>query len=73
VDNFNLLVAQAMILQRQREADAISKAGAPQRAQRGLRLSLASTFVRAGLRLDPAAGEGLHAYDVRSATQEGGC
>jgi hypothetical protein len=61
--------------ERQRELAAITNAPAPapSRAGHGFRHALASTFVRAGLRLDPAAGEGLGAFDMAPAGQEGGC
>jgi hypothetical protein len=38
----------------------------------GLRRALASRLVRLGLRLHPAAGEGLGAYDLALAGREGG-
>lgn len=74
MDNFNLLIAQAMIAQRQREMENVTKERIPApRGNRGMRHTLASSFVRVGLRLDPAAGEDLDAFDVRTVGQEGGC
>ena len=41
-----------------------------QNGHSGVKRSLASTLVRLGLRLDPAAGEGLGAYEVSLARPE---
>jgi hypothetical protein len=75
MDSLNWFVAEAAMQERRRELDAITNAQTPAaaRASHGIRHMLASTFVRAGLRLDPAAGEGLSAFDMRTAGQEGGC
>ena len=74
MDSLNLLPAQTLMEERQRELAAITNAPtpAPARARRSMRHSLASTFVRLGLRLDPAAGEGVPAFDV-TLGQERGC
>lgn len=75
MDSLNLFVAEAAIQERQRELDAITHAPTPaaSRAGHGIRHTLASTFVSVGLRLDPAAGERLRAFDMAPAGQEGGC
>jgi len=74
MDSLSLLIAEAAVLERQRDLEAITNGPSvsPQ-AGHGLRHSLASTFVRLGLRLDPAAGEGLPAFDVTLAGEGGGC
>ena len=43
----------------------------PHNGHRGVKRSLAATLVRLGLRLDPAAGEGLGAMDLSLANGAG--
>ena len=61
MDSFNWLMAELLNEQRERlfatQRPPIVLSGAPERA--GMRRTLATIFVRLGLRLDPAAGEGL--------------
>ena len=68
MENFNLLVAELMV------KDAVRLHSTPQRNQPlppdrpgahvgAIKRALASTLVRLGLRLDPAVGEGLGAFD----------
>ena len=74
MDTLNMLIAEAAIQERQREAIAISREhwdATP--VHHGLRHSLAATFVRLGLRLDPNADEGLPAFDITPAGRERGC
>ena len=75
MDSLNLLIAQTLIEERQRELAAITNAPTPAASHAGRRMrhTLAATFVRVGLRLDPAAGEGLRAFDMAPASQEGSC
>ena len=74
MDSFNLLITEMLIEERQREL-ALAAHAAPERhsSRGGMKRALAATFVRVGLRLDPAAGEGLHAFGVTLAGQERGC
>ena len=76
MDGLNLLIMEALIAERQRELAAVTNgswlAKAP-RAGSSVRHTLAATFVRVGLRLDPAAGEGLVAFDIGLKAQEGSC
>ena len=46
------------------------KAGEPDEPRSGIRSALASTFVRWGLRLDPAAGERLRTPSASAAAQK---
>jgi len=64
MDNFNWLIAELLVEQRMRER--LAECGrlpptppGPRAERAGVKRALASTFVRLGLRLDPAAGEGL--------------
>ena len=66
--NMNWLVMELMAQQALREQELRSQHLPPDwhepRDGRGVRRALASTLVRLGLRLDPAAGEGLGAYEL---------
>ena len=61
MDSFNWLMAELLNEQRERlfatQRPPLPPIEAPERA--GMRRTLATIFVRLGLRLDPAAGEGL--------------
>jgi len=74
MDSFSLLIAEMLIQERQREF-ALPPHAAPElrNARGGIKRALATTFVRLGLRLDPAAGERLGALSVTLAGQERGC
>jgi hypothetical protein len=72
--SLHYLLAEELIKERQHELEiATNRPGVEPRARRGVRHTLASTFVRVGLRLDPSAGEGLPAFDVTLAGEGGGC
>lgn len=72
MDNFNWLILELLSQQRERQLAAQPPALPEQRnGHRGVRHALASTFVRLGLRLDPAAGEGLGAFDLSPASGRG--
>jgi hypothetical protein len=74
MDSLNVLIAEMQIKARQLEATKLSDQ-APVRPELrgGIKRALATTFVRLGLRLDPAAGERLGALSVTLAGQERGC
>jgi hypothetical protein len=73
MESLNLLIAEMLIQERQHEAIMLSRV-APVRPESrgGIRHALATTFVRLGLRLDPAAGEGAGAFSGTLAGQERG-
>ena len=59
MDSFNWLIAEMLIKERQREATMLARTAPERHASRGgVKHALATSFVRLGLRLDPAAGEG---------------
>ena len=63
MDNYNWLIAEILLQQRERQlASARPHASPEPPAHGGLRRTLAAAMVRLGLRLDPAAGEGLGAF-----------
>ena len=68
MNNMSWLVMELMAQQALREHELRSQHVAAgwhePRDGRGVRHALASTLVRLGLRLDPAAGEGLGAYEL---------
>ena len=69
MDNYNWLVlellGQLKAQEHHRAPPLRPSRNGPSGEQRGgVRRALASTFVRLGLRLDPAAGEGLGAFDL---------
>ncbi len=71
MDSLNWLIAEMLIQERQREAAQLSHVAPEPRARNGgVKHALAATFVRLGLRLDPAAGEGLGTLSL--ANQERG-
>jgi hypothetical protein len=77
MDNYNWLVTALFLEQRLRERSLPQRYEPLQPSERRETLSrvkrgLASTLVRLGLRLDPAAGEGLGALDLGIATPEAG-
>jgi len=73
MDSLSVLIAELEMKQRQIEREASVHVEQRPRAPAGLRHSLATTFVRLGLRLDPAAGEDLGAPLHAFAHQERGC
>ena len=70
MDNFNWLVMEMLVKE---AADPLRHVAprSPERPNRhgGVKRSLASNLVRLGLRLDPAAGEGLGAFDLSLARE----
>lgn len=74
MNNMSWLVMELMAQQAQREQELRSQHLPPAwhepRDGRGVKHALASTLVRLGLRLDPAAGEGLGAYELSLARPE---
>jgi len=70
MDNMSWLVAEMMMQQALRP---IEDRALPIQANghRGVKQSLAANLVRLGLRLDPAAGEGLGALDLSLAHSRG--
>jgi hypothetical protein len=73
MDGLGWLMADLMNEQRHREV-ALARRVAPARASAGLKHTLATIIVRLGLRLDPAAGEGLSpAFGAPLMRQKGGC
>lgn len=76
MDSLQYLLAEALRAQREQELQSLARAAnvsKEPRTGRGLRHTLASSFVRVGLRLDPAAGEGLPAFDVTLTGHGSGC
>ena len=75
MDNFNFLVIELLAQQRAQERMNDPTPAMPDDLDvnegRGLRKALASRLVRLGLRLDPAAGEGLGNLDLAAAGQGG--
>ena len=75
MNNFNWLVAELLAQQAIRQLETPHPRLAPverRDGHNGVKRSLASKLVRLGLRLDPAAGEGLGAFDLSLARTEGG-
>ena len=76
MDMFNFFVLEIFskeaVRERLRTAQPVAprKSAASQRS--GVKRALAATLVRLGLRLDPAAGEGLAAPNVPLTRQEAG-
>jgi hypothetical protein len=73
MDNMNLILSELLALQTLRGGPPGHPA-APWREPRdarGLRRALAAQLVRLGLRLDPAAGEGLGAFELSLAGHKG--
>lgn len=73
MDNFNWLMQELLWEQRERLFAAQTPRHYPDEAHQdrgGLRRALASGFVRLGLRLDPAAGEGLGPFELSLARHE---
>lgn len=69
MDNFNWIILELLSQLRTQERHLApplrpSRNGPSGEQRGGVRRALASTFVRLGLRLDPAAGEGLGAFDL---------
>ncbi len=62
MDQFNWLVGEILVQQRERELAARRHTPPAPPGRDGLRRVLATRMVRLGLRLDPAAGEGLGAF-----------
>jgi hypothetical protein len=74
MDSFSWLIAEMLIKERDREATMLARTAPERHASRGgVKHALATTFVRLGLRLDPAAGEGLGAFGAPLVRQERGC
>ncbi len=76
MDNLNWLVLDLLTQQAIRERLRADRQAPNATAERGdgrggVKRSLASTLVRLGLRLDPAAGEGLGAFDLSLARPKG--
>ena len=60
MDQFNWLVAEYLVQQRAQQLASQAPHMPPEQPRRnGLRRTLATAFVRVGLRLDPKAGEPL--------------
>lgn len=72
MDNFDWYLLELLVEQKARERRLAPQPVPPaqDRQRGGMKRALASTFVRLGLRLDPAAGEGLGAFDLSLAGQE---
>ena len=73
MDNYNWLILELLAEQatRERLSRPPPPAPIPPRERRGgVKRALASILVRLGLRLDPAAGEGLGAFDLSLARPE---
>jgi hypothetical protein len=70
MDNVSWLIAE-MELEEARRRSAPRALPVRRHGQRGVKRSLAATLVRLGLRLDPAAGEGLGALDLALAHRSG--
>jgi len=70
MDGLSWLIAE-MLAEQARHAPAQPTPPTQHNGQRGMKRSLASTLVRLGLRLDPAAGEGLGAIDLSLASGAG--
>ena len=64
MDQFTWLIAEILVQQRERELAAHPYAPSAPARRDGLRRALATTMVRLGLRLDPAAGERLAGADA---------
>lgn len=69
--DFNWLIAE-LELERTLHPQQTRVLPVRRNGHRGVKRSLASTLVRLGLRLDPAAGEGLGALDLSLANSAGG-
>ena len=72
MDPFSWFVIEMMVEARMDELRygrpaSLRPSGAPREAPGGVKRALAATLVRLGLRLDPAAGEGLGAFDLSRA------
>ena len=77
MDNLNWLVLELLSQETIREQRLPSRplaavSGEPRDGHGGIKRALAAHFVRLGLRLDPAAGEGQGAFRLPLAQQEGG-
>ena len=76
MDMFNFFVLEILSKEAVRERLAIAQPVAPRKSAKprgpGVKRALAATLVRLGLRLDPAAGEGLAAPNVPLTRQEAG-
>ena len=76
MDSFNWMVAEMLTREAVRERlnpHHVELPEAPARhKQNPITRTVASSLVRLGLRLDPAAGEGLGALDLSLAPSEGG-
>ncbi len=75
MDNFNWFVLELLLEQRMCElrqaAQRLTPALHASREERGgIKRALAASLVRLGLRLDPAAGERLGAFDLAVAQPE---
>jgi hypothetical protein len=74
MEGLNLLIAEMLIQERQHETTMRSHvAPVRPRSRGGVKHALATTFVRLGLRLDPAAGEGVRTFSATLVRQERGC
>ena len=77
MDPLNWVLIEVLIEQRAQERERALALRAPvsheARGERGrVKRALASSLVRLGLRLDPAAGEGLGAIDLTLGRQKAG-
>ncbi len=77
MDNLNWLVLELLSQEMMREQRLASQplaavSDGSRDGHGGIKRALAAHFVRLGLRLDPAAGEGLGAFEFSTAQQEGG-
>ena len=75
MDNFGWLLIELVREQEVRERRLAPHnlpltSNEPRERRSGVKRALASTLVRLGLRLDPAAGEGLGAFDLSPARPE---
>ena len=76
MDSFNWPLLELLYMQTARDRQLALQPLPPtrngsRRQRGGVKRALASTFVRLGLRLDPAAGEGLGVLDLSLAQPEG--
>jgi hypothetical protein len=71
MDNINWLVAEMLVEQKLHPDLEAHSMPVQHNGHRGMKRSLAARLVRLGLRLDPAAGEGLGAFDLALAHHGG--
>jgi hypothetical protein len=73
MENFNWLMAELLVEQRERllAAQSAHVLDPPPQEHGGVKHALATKLVRLGLRLDPAAGEGLGPRELALAGRDG--